>query len=306
MNPSCFGIEFSAYSACAKCNKRDGCVKKMLAKIPDRPRIDDAEDDAPELDALTLDEEHPLAKAWRELELRRVREEEARQAFDIAQEVYTHARKEFFGNVGAYIEDPDRDAVLKYIYWHSEFLEDTFASVMGCTAGDLRKRLKIKTPQFKCSFCGKAISVKSRTEVAALLEGTMEPMCHRCKDEKARKHWIETQAELISRSGKIGVAPMRIFRLQTMPYGDYLWTPEWRATRLRALIRAEFKCSLCGSTELLQVHHLAYERRGCEQDEDLVVLCTKCHQGTHGINRDFLYRPYGLRQGNVFPTRSRA
>ena len=31
----------------------------------------------------------------------------------------------------------------------------------------------------------------------------------------------------------------------------------------------------------LQVHHLNYERVGNERDDDLILLCHRCHEGVH-------------------------
>ena len=74
----------------------------------------------------------------------------------------------------------------------------------------------------------------------------------------------------------------RLEELQTMPYRLYLRTPEWRETRLAALIRAGHACHLNRShTERLEVHHNTYERRGRERPQDLVVLCRECHELFH-------------------------
>lgn len=66
-----------------------------------------------------------------------------------------------------------------------------------------------------------------------------------------------------------------------MPYSRYLTTPHWRRVRDAALRRAGFRCSKCSSKRDLQVHHLTYERRGAELDDDLEVLCRGCHLGLH-------------------------
>lgn len=41
------------------------------------------------------------------------------------------------------------------------------------------------------------------------------------------------------------------------------------------------KCSDCGSTENLEVHHLSYKRLGSERMKDLQVLCAACHRIRH-------------------------
>lgn len=69
----------------------------------------------------------------------------------------------------------------------------------------------------------------------------------------------------------------------TQRYRDYLQSPEWRAVRAAALDRANHKCSRCGATQRLEVHHLSYLRLGHEQPEDLRVLCSRCHDTEHYV-----------------------
>lgn len=69
--------------------------------------------------------------------------------------------------------------------------------------------------------------------------------------------------------------------LRTMPYLDYLQTPEWAERRRGALRRAGHACETCGAQGRLHVHHRTYERRGKEWVDDLVVLCEDCHLAVH-------------------------
>lgn len=74
--------------------------------------------------------------------------------------------------------------------------------------------------------------------------------------------------------------------LRSMPYWQYLKTTHWQLVRQRALVAAGHQCFYCGATEPLDVHHLSYKRRGCEYDEDLIVLCRVCHQTEHDNEAD--------------------
>jgi 5-methylcytosine-specific restriction endonuclease McrA len=69
--------------------------------------------------------------------------------------------------------------------------------------------------------------------------------------------------------------------LRAMPYREYLRTPEWRERREAVLIRAGRRCYVCNANTSLHVHHRTYERRGSERDDDLVVLCWRCHGHFH-------------------------
>ena len=72
---------------------------------------------------------------------------------------------------------------------------------------------------------------------------------------------------------------MRRDELHTMPYYEYLQTPEWKQTSYAAMKKARFKCQLCGENgKTLNTHHNTYERRGYEIPSDLMVLCQECHE----------------------------
>ena len=64
-------------------------------------------------------------------------------------------------------------------------------------------------------------------------------------------------------------------------YLEYLKTPEWAATRARALDYAGLRCQLCNSKERIEVHHNCYNNLGTELHRDLIVLCHRCHGTFH-------------------------
>ncbi len=65
-----------------------------------------------------------------------------------------------------------------------------------------------------------------------------------------------------------------------VPYADYMqsecWTDKSRA--YRAMVG---RCENCGATSGLSVHHRHYRTLGRERPEDLIVLCSDCHQARH-------------------------
>jgi hypothetical protein len=73
----------------------------------------------------------------------------------------------------------------------------------------------------------------------------------------------------------------RLAALRSMPYVDYLESPEWWNVRMCALHAAGWRCEVCNTDDELVVHHRAYERRGEEVLEDLTVLCRDCHHRFH-------------------------
>lgn len=70
-------------------------------------------------------------------------------------------------------------------------------------------------------------------------------------------------------------------------YQAYLNSPKWQAIRKRLYRKYEYRCDLCGSPKNLNVHHITYENLGEEKDEDLTVLCQKCHSKLHDGNYTF-------------------
>lgn len=70
--------------------------------------------------------------------------------------------------------------------------------------------------------------------------------------------------------------------LETMPYDDYLATPEWQARAAEVKLLRGNRCEKCGSRDNLHAHHLTYDRRGHELPSDLQVLCKDCHAREHG------------------------
>ena len=69
-------------------------------------------------------------------------------------------------------------------------------------------------------------------------------------------------------------------------YRRYIKSLCWKRTRLAVLRRARWACQNCGGNLVqLHAHHLCYDRCGMERDEDLVALCSACHDSVHS-NRD--------------------
>ncbi|WP_236217448.1 HNH endonuclease [Pseudomonas rhodesiae] len=69
-------------------------------------------------------------------------------------------------------------------------------------------------------------------------------------------------------------------------FGTYYTSDEWYRTRSRILKRDSGICQAC--KEMAQcVHHIAYDRFGCENDLDLISLCNQCHVKVHSVQRQF-------------------
>lgn len=80
------------------------------------------------------------------------------------------------------------------------------------------------------------------------------------------------------------VARAKLYR--SMSYPEYLKTEHWQQLREKALDYAGHRCQLCNTAlGSLHVHHRTYDRRGCEEPADLIVLCADCHQMFHNNMR---------------------
>jgi hypothetical protein len=68
-------------------------------------------------------------------------------------------------------------------------------------------------------------------------------------------------------------------------YEKLLENPLWKAKRKRIILRDGKKCTVCGSTTRLQVHHTYYYKQQVEPwrypDESLLTVCKDCHQNHH-------------------------
>lgn len=69
-------------------------------------------------------------------------------------------------------------------------------------------------------------------------------------------------------------------------YAECLQSEEWLDLREQVLRRDKYRCTVTGKAskpgDPLQVHHLTYERLGCEPLDDLVTVCRSQHEKLHG------------------------
>ena len=71
-----------------------------------------------------------------------------------------------------------------------------------------------------------------------------------------------------------------------MTYKEQLADSRWLKRKFPILERDNFKCTKCGSTNNLNVHHIRYipNLMAWEYpDESLITLCQHCHEREHNI-----------------------
>lgn len=177
---------------------------------------------------------------------------------------------------------PLDDDVVATLYWEYEDLIPT--SMLG-QYHELRDILISRCPwTYPCPSCGIDMPVTSRTKLRELQSAMNNPSrswllysfhCDPCTIARnaSRQEEYREQAERYQR---------RLRELRTMPYREYLQTPEWQERRKARLKAARYRCQVCNTKDQrLNVHHRTYERRGEEYARDLIVLCEPCHHTFH-------------------------
>jgi hypothetical protein len=68
-------------------------------------------------------------------------------------------------------------------------------------------------------------------------------------------------------------------------YEAYLQTEQFDRIRQAVFNRDGRKCVICGSTKILQAHHLTYRNLYHEDTGDLITLCRACHSIYHAVEK---------------------
>ena len=198
-----------------------------------------------------------------ELQLARHKVIEAEQALVAAQTALSDLGTELVGLA-------TEPGIVAFVYWDCGdcVVPSALAEKLDVSAHQLRAMAGPVDVPLNCSkHGGFVVQAHSRAEREALQRRfsshVRKAECPQCRDERE--------------SGRL-----RRQQLQTMPYWQYLQTPEWSARRAAMLEAADYRCQLCSGAEPpLDVHHNTYERRGWENDKDLIVLCRTCHAKHH-------------------------
>lgn len=89
---------------------------------------------------------------------------------------------------------------------------------------------------------------------------------------------------------KSGYTARKIKRLRRMPHSSYLSSHHWSLIKSAALRRDGRRCADCGAANdesPLEVHRIIYSTRGRESMEDLLTLCSECHEERHFVSTVF-------------------
>jgi hypothetical protein len=199
------------------------------------------------------------------------------------------ARQEFRDELAARIAAADLDdRELAEIYWRFDAVP---VASLGTVEEVLRKAQAYPYWSWRCGECGTEVFVMTRTEVQAREQSVKKHQRRAAQGRPWGDEYMWTCSDCwaarmaggeAAHERRIEALQLREQELRTMPYTDFLLTPEWQETRRAALRRAGFACQVCNTGERLHVHHRTYERRGAELARDLIVLCGPCHALYHG------------------------
>ncbi len=194
-----------------------------------------------------------------------------------------------------------RDEIFHNLYWFAEDINATwlkdafqFKHASQTKKDSLNRLMKSAYLEIICIECNQPYRVKvtSRSDLQMRrgwverarqnpgpYSGSWSITCDACK----AKHDVESSAIYEQRQEE---ERLRIIELRTMPYYEYLQTPEWQERRKQAMKWAGFRCQVCNAYGVkLNTHHRTYERRGNENNRDLITLCEDCHRTFHENGR---------------------
>lgn len=176
--------------------------------------------------------------------------------------------------------------VARFLYWDcpeipAKEIADHF---FQCTIQELKQFIGPLTINVHCGICKIPLTmeVTSRTQRQERLHRDRDQFktrawtWHRCDSCKAQEQARQEEWNATHQSYE-----ERLTELQTMPYFEYLQTPEWDQKRKAHLRSSKYRCQICNTSGPLHVHHRTYENRGNEQWADLIALCADCHSHFH-------------------------
>lgn len=151
---------------------------------------------------------------------------------------------------------------LSFLYWFKlgeKYLINAkdFAFIVGDKTKNIYKYV-LPIRERQCEKCGVDMYFRTRREKEQYIYYEYSTLCPDCMKEKYENNEVKK-----------------------VPYKVYLKTEHWKQTREAAIERAGGRCAVCGNKTMLNVHHRNYYSLGEEENDDLVVLCKKCHEKIH-------------------------
>ena len=189
------------------------------------------------------------------------------------------------------VPEEERVITARYLYWFVPQVTSTDIAegFFNVGAHELRNIIGAFQGDIVCDRCNQPIQFTSRSQAKHIIGASKSGrshyaegygvLCKVCQDEvyaeRHRGYQLSRQAQ-----------DTRLRELKSMPYPEYLRTPEWQARRKQHLKSAGYRCQVCNSSGvIIDVHHRTYERRGEEYYKDLIALCRECHSTFHNSRK---------------------
>lgn len=99
-------------------------------------------------------------------------------------------------------------------------------------------------------------------------------------------HWSEEYYTWRNEKARISEKETLFSKIK---YRDYLKSDYWKVLRKKRLKLDNYRCTQCGKTSNLEVHHKTYIFRGygvSDEINNLITLCRNCHQEQHDKEND--------------------
>ena len=187
-------------------------------------------------------------------------------------------------------EDSDLLRIVVSLLWHIEDVDSRWiAEACFMSVGDVRDLADSRPiTAFHCLDCGAHLQARNRQHLTrmrqslrALRGGEIDEkrladlLCGACS--KLRADHDEDQRRLDDLRQQALLAEYR-----RRPYAERRQTREWAVLKRQIHRRDGYRCCLCGDNDAqLHVHHNNYANYAQEKLEDLITLCSSCHQRFH-------------------------
>ena len=187
------------------------------------------------------------------------------------------------------MDNPDLLRAFVSLLWHWEAVEPRWiAEASFRSVGDVC-RLAESQPLmvFPCLYCGVELGVRNRDRLLRLYRSSdafcctssehhlSNLLCETCL--KQRDDYDDEQRLLDQLRQQALLEEYR-----EKPYAERRATREWAMLKRQVHRRDRYRCRLCGSDDApLHVHHSTYANYAEERLEDLITLCSTCHERFH-------------------------
>ena len=187
------------------------------------------------------------------------------------------------------LDDRDHLKVLLSLFWLWEDVDPRWlAEASFMSVGDVRDLVDSQPVMtFNCLYCGTELKPMNRRHLLRMHhnqkahrrdQGDDPPtdlLCRVCIAQSAEQ--AEDQRRLDELRQQALIADYR-----GRPYAERRQTKEWAILKRQVHRRDGYRCRLCGRNDSeLHVHHCTYRNYAKERLEDLITLCSVCHDDFH-------------------------